>query len=80
MKRIDLHIHTNKSDGILMPTEVIDEAVKNGVDTIAIADHDTVEAYSNSLFEYAKAKNVKLIKAVEISTKTDKSMMRAYKI
>ena len=73
MKRIDLHIHTNKSDGILMPTEVIDEAVKNGVDTIAIADHDTVEAYSNSLFEYAKAKNVKLIKAVEISTKTDKA-------
>ena len=73
MKRSDLHIHTNKSDGILMPTEVIDEAVKNGVDTIAIADHDTVEAYSNSLFEYAKAKNVKLIKAVEISTKTDKA-------
>lgn len=73
MKKIDLHIHTNKSDGILMPTEVIDEAVKNGVDTIAIADHDTVEAYSNSLFEYAKAKNVKLIKAVEISTKTDKA-------
>lgn len=73
MKRIDLHIHTNKSDGILMPTEVIDEAVKNGVDTIAIADHDTVEAYSNNLFEYAKAKNVKLIKAVEISTKTDKA-------
>lgn len=72
-KRIDLHIHTNKSDGALTPKEVIDEAVKNGVDTIAIADHDTVEAYDDSLFEYAKANNVKLIKAVEISTKITKA-------
>ena len=72
-KRIDLHIHTNKSDGALTPKEVIDEAVKNGVDTIAIADHDTVEAYDDELFEYAKAKKIKLITAVEISTKTAKS-------
>lgn len=72
-KRIDLHIHTNKSDGAFSPKEIIDEAVKNGVDTIAIADHDTVEAYDDSLFEYAKTNNVKLIKAVEISTKIDKA-------
>ena len=72
-KRIDLHIHTNKSDGALTPKEVIDEAVKNGVDTIAIADHDTVEAYDDELFKYAKAKKIKLITAVEISTKTAKS-------
>ena len=72
-KRIDLHIHTNKSDGALTPKEVIDEAVKNGVDTIAIADHDTVEAYDYELFKYAKAKKIKLITAVEISTKTAKS-------
>lgn len=72
-KRIDLHIHTNKSDGAFSPKEIIDEAVKNEVDTIAIADHDTVEAYDNNLFEYAEANNVKLIKAVEISTKIDKA-------
>lgn len=72
-KRIDLHIHTNKSDGAFSPKEIIDEAIKNEVDTIAIADHDTVEAYDNNLFEYAEANNVKLIKAVEISTKIDKA-------
>lgn len=71
-KRIDLHIHTNKSDGMLTPKEIIDEAVRNKVSTIAIADHDTVEAYNDDLFEYAKEKNVKLIRAVEISTKTSK--------
>ncbi len=72
-RRIDLHIHTNKSDGAFSPKEIIDEAAKNKVYAIAIADHDTTDAYNNELFEYAKLKNVKLINAVEISTKTDKS-------
>ncbi len=71
-KKIDLHIHTNKSDGKLSPKGVIDEAVKNKVSTIAIADHDTVEAYTDELFSYAKEKNINLIPAVEISTKTKK--------
>ena len=65
-KKIDLHIHTNS------PKEVIDEAVKNKVSTIAIADHDTIEAYNDELFNYAKERNINLIPAVEISTKTKK--------
>lgn len=72
-KIIDLHIHTNLSDGALSPKEVIDEAVKNGVSVVAIADHDTIDAYNDELFEYAKEKNIKLIKAVEISTKNEKA-------
>lgn len=71
-KRIDLHIHTNVSDGTLTPKEVIDEAVKNGVSVIAIADHDTIDAYNPELFAYAESKNIKIIKAVEISTKAEK--------
>ena len=72
-KRIDLHIHTTVSDGALTPKEVIDEAYKNGVSVIAIADHDTVDAYNDELFEYAKSKNIKIINAVEISTKAKKA-------
>lgn len=72
-KIIDLHIHTNISDGALSPKEIIDEAVANGVSVIAIADHDTIEAYNDELFEYAEAKNIQLIKAVEISTKNEKA-------
>ena len=71
-RRIDLHIHTTMSDGFFTPKEVIDEASKNGVSVIAIADHDTIEAYNEELFEYAKSKNVKIINAVEMSTKTKK--------
>ena len=36
-KIIDLHIHTTVSDGALTPKQVIDEAVKNGVDKIGRA-------------------------------------------
>lgn len=70
---IDLHIHTTKSDGALTPKEIIDEAIKNNVHTIAIADHDTIEAYNEELFSYAKDNNITLIPAVEISTKTKKT-------
>lgn len=71
-KIIDLHIHTNKSDGALSPKEVVEEAIKNRVSAIAIADHDTIDAYSDELFDYAEANNVILIPAVEISTKIKK--------
>ncbi len=71
-KIIDLHIHTTVSDGALTPKEVIDEAVKNGVHTIAIADHDTVDAYTEELLKYAEEKKINLIPAVEISTKNKK--------
>ena len=71
--KIDLHIHTTMSDGALTPKEVIDEAYNNGVSVIAIADHDTIEAYNDELFSYAKSKNITLINAVEISTKINKA-------
>lgn len=73
LKRIDLHIHTTISDGELTPKQVIDEADKNGVSVIAIADHDTIQAYNDELFEYAKSKNIEIIPAVEISTKANKA-------
>ena len=67
-RRIDLHMHSIISDGSLTPKEIIDEAVKNNVDTISITDHDSIEAYTKELFEYAKSNNINLIKGVEIST------------
>ena len=73
MQKIDLHIHTTMSDGSLAPKEIVDEAYKNGVSVIAIADHDTIDAYTDDLFSYANSKNIRIIPAVEISTKTEKA-------
>lgn len=72
MKIIDLHIHTNKSDGVLTPKQVIDEAYNKGLYAISISDHDTIDAYTEEIINYAKEKNIILIPAVEISTKTNK--------
>lgn len=67
--RIDLHMHTTCSDGELSPKEIIDEAVNNKVDVISITDHDTFEAYTDELLDYAKEKGIKIIRGVEVSTK-----------
>lgn len=72
MEKIDLHIHTTCSDGVLSPYEVIDEAYKNNVKIISITDHDTISAYTEDLIEYAKKKGIKLIPGIEISTKSNK--------
>lgn len=72
MKQIDLHMHTNKSDGALTPNQIIDEAVKANLQAISITDHDTIDAYTDETIKYAKDQGIKLIVGVEISTKSDR--------
>ncbi len=69
---IDLHIHSNCSDGVLSPKQIIDKAVENGVKTISITDHDTVSSYTSDLFQYAEKKKINLVPGVEISCKLNK--------
>lgn len=64
---IDLHMHTNKSDGALSPKELIDEAIKNNVKIISITDHDNIDSYTEDLIEYARNKGIILIPGVEIT-------------
>ena len=71
-KIMDLHIHTNISDGQLSPYEVIDKAIKNNCRIISITDHDNIDAYCDELFDYAEERNMILIPGVEISTRGDK--------
>ena len=40
---IDLHTHSNKSDGSFTPAELVDVAAQKGITYIALTDHDTVE-------------------------------------
>lgn len=69
MYNIDLHIHTNCSDGSLDPFKIIDIASHDNIKVISITDHDTIDAYSEELFDYAKKHGIELITGVEISTK-----------
>ncbi len=61
----DLHSHTTLSDGSLEPHELISRAVEKGVDTLAITDHDTLDAYG----EIPPLNGaINLIAGVELST------------
>lgn len=44
-KSVDLHIHSNESDGKLNPNEIVEQAQKKGLKYIAISDHNTIDAY-----------------------------------
>lgn len=55
--RIDLHSHTQYSDGSLSPQALIDRAVNFQLDVLAITDHDTVAALAIA-HDYIKAQNI----------------------
>src|SRR2546426_11186910 len=42
MSKADPHCHTDASDGMVTPAELVDAAVKAGLDLIAVTDHDTM--------------------------------------
>jgi predicted metal-dependent phosphoesterase TrpH len=65
---IDLHSHTNESDGTCSPAQLIEEAVHRGVDVLGITDHDTFAGYDEAL-PLAHAAGVELICGIELSTK-----------
>jgi len=54
--KIDLHIHSNYSDGVLSVFQIIDEAVKNKVQIISITDHDSIKGYSKNFLIMQKKK------------------------
>ena len=64
MKKVDLHIHTNFSDGLLSPEKVVLNAKKNDCDVIAITDHEIINDYS----DLEKRYNIKIISGIEFNT------------
>lgn len=65
-KEADLHIHTNFSDGTFTPEEVMAYAKRQGLDCVAIADHDNVDAIAIAI-NLQKTYNIELISAVEMT-------------
>jgi len=63
---IDLHIHSNCSDGAFSPAELVQQASVLGLTCIAIADHDSVAGVSAGLAAAAE-QGIKLLPAVELS-------------
>ena len=65
--RLDLHVHTNASDGAWSAQEVVEGAVKGRLDVIAISDHDTTASVRPAQ-EATAGLNLQVIPAVELSS------------
>ncbi|SFR50263.1 PHP domain-containing protein [Thiomicrospira sp. ALE5] len=66
MNKVDFHCHTQASDGSLCPKSIVDLAIKNQLDSLAITDHDTTAGYEQIL-PYAQQQGFDLISGVEVS-------------
>lgn len=63
-------MHTNFSDGIFSPYELVKQCKKQGISIISITDHDSVSAFPNAI-EYGKEFGVEVIPGVELSAIID---------
>jgi 3',5'-nucleoside bisphosphate phosphatase len=68
MPLVDLHVHTNASDGRYSPAEIVRRAVQAGVAVLAITDHDTVSGINPALDTAKTFHNITIIPGIEINT------------
>lgn len=71
MKEIDLHIHTDFSDGQFSPAKIIDMALERKIKAIAITDHDSVGGIKKAV-DYGKGKQIEVIPGIEIGCDEEK--------
>lgn len=72
--KIDLHTHTQASDGQYSSVELINNAEKLGIDVIAITDHDTIDGLEEAM-EYSKKVKIEVIPGIEFSAKVTRGKM-----
>jgi len=66
MSRIDLHAHSNRSDGTFTPAEVVQLAAERDLDVVALTDHDTTDGLDEALATGANV-GVEVVPGVELS-------------
>ncbi|MFA5388423.1 MAG: PHP domain-containing protein [Candidatus Omnitrophota bacterium] len=65
-KVADLHVHTNASDSTFSPEKVVELALSQHLDAIAITDHDTCSAIAPAI-SAAKDTGLEIIPGVELT-------------
>lgn len=72
MKSVDLHVHSNKSDGTCSPSDLVTLALSKGLSAFALTDHDTTEGIDEALDAAQKARkqgaDIEVIPGIEFST------------
>lgn len=63
---IDLHLHTNVSDGWLTPTSLVERAAAAGIRVLAVTDHDTTAGIDEATVEAAR-RGLQIVPGIEIT-------------
>ena len=66
MDLIDLHVHSNASDGSFTPSQVADLAIDAGLKAIALTDHDTIDGIAE-IIDYTKDRQLEVVPGIELS-------------
>lgn len=67
MRTVDLHVHSDKSDGSLTPSQLVDMAADKGLCAFALTDHDTTAGVKEAVAAGQK-KGIEVIPGIEFST------------
>ena len=67
MNLVDLHVHSDKSDGSLSPCALVDLALLKGLSAFALTDHDTTAGLQEAMAA-GQAKGIEVIPGIEFST------------
>lgn len=67
MQGVDLHTHSNISDGTLSPEQLVRAANEIGIHTLALTDHDTMDGLTQAE-DIAEEVGITLVSGVEISS------------
>lgn len=70
--RIDLHTHSDRSDGTDTPTQLVENAARAGLDVVALTDHDSTVGWDDAQAA-ADRVGIRFVRGIEISTKLDGS-------
>lgn len=66
-KAVDLHVHSNKSDGSFTPSQLVDMAAAKGLCAFALTDHDTTAGLKEAVIA-GLDKGIEVIPGIEFST------------
>ncbi len=70
--RIDLHTHSNESDGTDRPGELVEHAIDAGITHLALTDHDSIAGWQDALEHRGSA--ISLVLGAEISCQTKEAL------
>ena len=64
---VDLHVHSNESDGTVAPEDLVKEAKMTGLSAFALTDHDTT-AGLDAAIACGEAEGIEVVPGIELST------------